>query len=79
VEQAPEQEIDVHDGLESTLIMLNYPLKSGVAVLSEYDRSTPRICASGSDLNQVWTNLIDNAIDAINGQGELVVRTAARV
>ena len=57
--------------------MLHYRLKHGVEVLRAYDRSIPRICASGSELNQVWTNLIDNAIDAMNGQGELLVRTAA--
>jgi signal transduction histidine kinase len=77
MDQAPEQDIDVHDGLENTLIMLHYRLKHGVEVLREYDRSIPHICASGSELNQVWTNLIDNAIDAMNGQGELLVRTGA--
>ena len=77
MDQSPEQEIDVHDGLENTLIMLHYRLKHGVEVVREYDRSVPRICARGSELNQVWTNLIDNAIDAMNGRGELVVRTAA--
>jgi len=77
MDQSPEQEIDVHDGLENTLIMLHYRLKHGVEVLREYDRSISRICARGSELNQVWTNLIDNAIDAMNGRGELLVRTAA--
>jgi signal transduction histidine kinase len=77
MDQAPEQEIDVHDGLENTLIMLHYRLKHGVEVIREYDRTIPRICAQGSELNQVWTNLIDNAIDAMGGRGELVVRTAA--
>ncbi len=76
-DQAPEQEIDVHEGLENTLIMLHYRLKHGVKVIRDYDRSIPPICARGSELNQVWTNLIDNAIDAMNGKGELVVRTAA--
>jgi len=76
-DQSPEQEIDVHEGLENTLIMLHYRLKHGVSVVREYDRSIPAICAHGSELNQVWTNLIDNAIDAMNGNGELVVRTAA--
>jgi signal transduction histidine kinase len=75
MDQAPEQEIDVHEGLENTLIMLHYRLKHGVNVLRQYDRSVPRICARGSELNQVWTNLIDNAIDAMSGKGELVVRT----
>jgi len=77
MDQSPEQEIDVHEGLENTLIMLHYRLKHGVDVVREYDRSIPRICARGSELNQVWTNLIDNAIDAMNGRGELVLRTAA--
>lgn len=76
MDQAPEQEIDVHEGLENTLIMLHYRLKHGVSVVREYDRGLPRICARGSELNQIWTNLIDNAIDAMNGRGELVVRTA---
>jgi signal transduction histidine kinase len=77
MDQSPEQEIDVHEGLENTLIMLHYRLKHGIKVLRDYDRSIPRICARGSELNQVWTNLIDNAIDAMNGRGELCVRTAA--
>ena len=76
MDQSPEQEIDVHDGLENTLIMLHYRLKHGIDVVREYDRSVPRICAYGNELNQVWTNLIDNAIDAMDGKGELVVRTA---
>jgi signal transduction histidine kinase len=76
MDQSSEQEIDVHEGLENTLIMLHYRLKYGIRVIREYDRSIPPICARGSELNQVWTNLIDNAIDAMNGQGELVVRTA---
>jgi signal transduction histidine kinase len=77
MDQSPEQEIDVHDGLENTLIILDYRLKHGVEVARDYDRSIPRICARGGELNQVWTNLIENAIDAMNGRGELVVRTAA--
>jgi signal transduction histidine kinase len=75
MDQSPELEIDIHDGLENTLIMLHYRLKHGIEVVREYDRKLPRICARGSELNQVWTNLIDNAIDAMDGRGELVVRT----
>jgi signal transduction histidine kinase len=75
MDQALEQEIDVHDGIENTLIMLHYRLKQGVQVVREYDRTAPRICAWASELNQVWTNLIDNAIDAMNGKGQLVIRT----
>jgi len=77
MDQMPEQEIDVHQGLENTLILLHYRLKHGVKVVREYDRSLPRICARGSELNQIWTNLIDNAIDAMDGRGELIVRTEA--
>jgi signal transduction histidine kinase len=76
MDQSPEQEIDIHEGLESTLIMFHYRLKYGISVVRQYDRSLPRICANGGELNQVWTNLIDNAIDAMKGHGELVVRTA---
>ena len=57
--------------------MLHYRLKYGISVVRQYDRSLPRICARGSELNQVWTNLIDNAIDAMKGNGQLVVRTEA--
>jgi signal transduction histidine kinase len=82
MDQAPEQEIDLHGGLDSTLTMMNYKIKKAeVTVLREYDRDLPRICAWGSELNQVWTNLIDNAVDAMskNGAGrpkQLTVRTA---
>ncbi|HTP87180.1 MAG TPA: ATP-binding protein [Bryobacteraceae bacterium] len=79
MDQAPEQEVDVHSGIESTLIILKYRLKQGVNVVRRYDRTVPRVCALGSELNQVWTNLIDNAIDAMNGKGELTIRTAAEL
>ena len=75
MDQAPLQEVDVHEGLESTLTILSHKLKGGVVVTREYDRSLPRISAYGSELNQVWTNLIDNAIDAMGGQGQIWVRT----
>jgi len=76
MDQSPEQEVDIHHGLENTLIMLRYRLKHGVEVKLEFDRSLPKICARGSELNQVWTNIIDNAADAMNGKGELRIRTA---
>lgn len=81
MDQAGEKEIDLHEGLESTLTMLHHDLKNGINVRREYDRSLPKICAQGSELNQVWTNLIDNAIDALAekakaGKGEITVRTA---
>jgi signal transduction histidine kinase len=68
------QEVDVHEGLESTLTMLSHKLK-GVTLTREYDQSLPPIPAYGNELNQVWTNLIDNAIDAVNGRGEVRIRT----
>ncbi len=76
MDQTPEQEIDLHDGIENTLVMLHYRLKLGIRVIRQYDRAIPRVCAYASELNQVWTNLIDNAIDAMAGNGELTVRTA---
>lgn len=76
MDQAPIQEIDIHQGLESTLTILSNKLKQGVTVTRQYDCNIPQITAHGSELNQVWTNLIDNAIDAMNGKGELTIRTS---
>jgi len=76
MDQAPEQEIDVHRGIESTLTMLKFRLKHGVSVTREFSPDLPRVVARGSEMNQVWTNLIDNAIDAMGGKGELKIRTA---
>ena len=64
MDQAPLQEIDIHQGLESTLTMLSSKIKTGTAIHREYG-CVPRISAYGSELNQVWTNLIDNALDAV--------------
>jgi len=75
MDQLPEQEIDIHSGIDSTLTMLKFRLKKGVTVVREYDKTIPRIFAHGSELNQVWTNLIDNAIDGMNCKGELRIRT----
>lgn len=75
LDQAPQQEIDLHEGLENTLVILRHKLKQGVEVVSEFDRTIPDIAAYGSELNQVWTNLIDNAIDAMQGEGRLTLRT----
>lgn len=69
------QEIDVHQGLNNTLTMLHHKLKYGVKVKRDYAPDVPKICVHGSELNQVWTNLIDNAIDAMDGKGELTIST----
>ena len=76
LDQAPSGDIDVHDGLESTLVLLGHKMGAGVEVVREYDRSLPRIPAYPSELNQVWTNLVDNALAAMDGSGRLTVRTA---
>ncbi len=76
MDQAPVQEIDVHDGIDDTLTMLGYKLKRGTNVIREYDRSLPRITVPGGELNQVWTNLLDNAIDAAGDEGEIRIRTS---
>ncbi|HXI72624.1 MAG TPA: ATP-binding protein [Verrucomicrobiae bacterium] len=74
MDQSAMQEVDIHDGLESTLTMLGHKLKS-ITLIRAYDRSVPRIMAYGSELNQVWTNLIDNAIYAVNGTGKICIGT----
>ncbi len=75
MDQAPVQNIDIHEGIENTLTMLHSKLKKGIVVSRDYDKSLPRIEAFGSELNQVWTNLIDNAIYAMDGQGQLTIKT----
>ncbi len=65
MDQAPLQDIDIHHGLESTLTMLSPRIKSGVVINRNYGCDLPRLRAYGSELNQVWTNLIDNALDAV--------------
>jgi signal transduction histidine kinase len=79
MDRAPLRQIDVHDGLESTLTMLKHKLETGIEVVRDYDRSLPEIPAYAGELNQVWTNLVDNAVDAMGGMdgtGRLTVRTA---
>lgn len=75
LDQAPIQSVDVHEGLDSTLVMLRSKLEQGITVRRDYQPDLPPIQAYGSELNQVWTNLIENAIDALNGRGELILRT----
>src|ERR687897_521758 len=74
LDQAPIQEVDVIESLENTLVLLRPKIDAGISITREYADDVPRIEAYGSELNQVWTNLIDNAIDAIAGKGELTLR-----
>jgi signal transduction histidine kinase len=75
LDRASMQQIDVTDGLDSTLVMLGHKLRDGVTVVREYSADVPRIEAYAGELNQVWTNLIDNAVDAMDGRGTLRVAT----
>ncbi len=76
MDKGPFESVDVHDGLESTLVILAHKLKKGVTVVRDYDRGLPKICGRGGELNQVWTNIIHNAIDAMGGKGTLTIRTS---
>jgi signal transduction histidine kinase len=75
MDQSPVQNVDIVKSLENTLIILNHKLKHGVEVKRDYQRVPLMVNSFGSELNQIWTNLIDNAIDAMSGKGELRVRT----
>ena len=75
LDRDPVQAVDLHEGLDNTLLVLSHKLKSGIGVRQEYAPHLPNIQANGSELNQVWTNLIDNAADALDGQGEITIRT----
>ncbi|MFD3373058.1 MULTISPECIES: ATP-binding protein [unclassified Streptomyces] len=76
LDRAPYQVADVHELLDSTLMMLAGKIGSGIRIVKEYDRALPKIPAYPGELNQVWTNLIDNAASAMGGEGVLTVRTA---
>jgi signal transduction histidine kinase len=77
MDRASMQQIDVTEGLESTLVMLGHKLRDGVTVVRDYGAGVPRVEAHAGELNQVWTNLIDNAIDAMDGAGTLRLVTRA--
>ena len=77
LDRASLQVIDVTDGIESTLVMLSYKMRDGVTVVRDYGADVPRVEANTGEWNQVWTNLIDNAIDAMDGQGTLRIATRA--
>ena len=75
MDQAPVQNVDVVRSLENTLTILNHKLKKGITVQREYEPVPLLVNSFGSELNQVWTNIIDNAIDAMKGKGQLRIRT----
>jgi signal transduction histidine kinase len=84
VDEAPAQEVDLHEGLEAALTLLAGKLAAGVRLVRDYDPEMPTVAGYPADLNVVWTNLLDNALDAIGEQGMLLLRTvwtgtAARV
>jgi signal transduction histidine kinase len=76
MDQASVQEVDIHNALDNTLLILKYKLrKKNITVTRDYAESLPQVKAYGSELNQVWTNLIVNAVDAMSEGGKLKVRT----
>jgi signal transduction histidine kinase len=76
MDQAPSQDVDVNRGIKTTLTVLQHKLKKGdVRIAKDLDHALPPIHAYGSELNQVWTNLIDNAIDAVDGDGTISIKT----
>jgi len=75
MDQAPVQDVDLKTGLENTLTIMAHKLKKGVTVTRDYHETPLLVNSYGSELNQVWTNIIDNAVDAMKGKGELRVKT----
>jgi signal transduction histidine kinase len=76
MDQAPLQDVDVHKGIESTLTILQHKIrKADITIVREYDSNLPHVNAFGNELNQVWTNLIDNAIDGVGEHGTISIRT----
>lgn len=78
MDQAPVQQVDVAVGLDNTLVILRPKLRAGIEIERDYEPGLPRIEALGSELNQVWTNILDNAIDAMAGQGRIRIHAFAR-
>ena len=84
MDRATEQTVDIHEGIEGTLLILGHRLKD-VSVTREYDRALPKVHVFGNTLNQVWTNILDNAIDAVqekdaspSGPGAMGTRSPSR-
>lgn len=76
MDRTPHRPTDLHAGLDATLVMLGGRIPPGVTVVKDYDRGLPEVPAYAGELNQVWTNLVVNALDAMAGEGTLTVRTA---
>ena len=76
LDRTPHQNVDLHEGLDATLVMLAGKIPDGVTVVKDYDRTLPAVPAYAAELNQVWTNLIDNAVDAVAGAGTVTLRTS---
>ena len=76
MDRSPLQEVDLHHGIDNTLKILHHKIKYGIKINRQYGTAIPKVSAYGSKLNQVWTNLIDNAIDAMDGRGELKICTS---
>jgi len=79
MDRAPVQEVDIHRGIESTLTILSHRFTDQLRITRKYDCTIPVITAHGGELNQVWTNLIENALDAMGGAGDLCVRTRREI
>ncbi len=76
MDQGEVQELDLHEGIETTLTVLGHKLKhTAIEVVRDYDRTLPKLTARGPELTQVWTNLLDNAIDALGERGTITIRT----
>jgi signal transduction histidine kinase len=75
LDQAEINQVDIHEGIENTLVILRNKLKQGIKINKQYDSSLPLITAYGSELNQVWTNILDNAIGVLKDKGEITIKT----
>jgi signal transduction histidine kinase len=74
MDQSPVQEVDIVRGIETTIAILEHKLKKGIQVIREFAPDVPKVTANGGELNQIWTNLIDNAADAMKANGKLRIR-----
>jgi signal transduction histidine kinase len=78
LDQATIKQVNIHEGIENTLIILRNKLKQGITINKYYDSDLPLITAYGSELNQVWTNILDNASDVLKGKGEITIKTTRK-